>query len=109
MVLSQAQRTLMTKYCVTAANHNNSNDQRASEFEVWKQVQTEEKKSWSPLGKKSLGYVAGLLAQGDDVISANAVTKDGKISGITPGYPIELELRIAKNDKHFKITDLPNF
>ncbi|MDN7909914.1 hypothetical protein [Burkholderia cepacia] len=24
-------------------------------------------------------------------------------------YPIELELRIAKNDKKFKITDLPTF
>lgn len=95
----------MSKYCVTAANHNSTKDGRASEFKVWKFVQNEEKKwVWSPLGKKPLNYVAELLAQGNEVVSAQE-----NESSITAGYPIELELRIAKNDKNFKITDLPTF
>lgn len=95
----------MEKYCVTAANHNNNKDNRASEFKVWKWIQNDEKKwVWNPLGKQSLNYVAKLLAQGDQVLSAKQTS-----TGITSGYPIELELRIARNDENFKITDLPTF
>jgi hypothetical protein len=100
----------MDKYCVTAANHNNANDERASEFDVWKWTQTEATKwMWIRQGKKSLSYVAGLLAKGDEVVSAEAEKTGANSYIITPGYPIELELRIAKNDKKFKITDLPTF
>ncbi|RQZ26113.1 hypothetical protein DIE14_15765 [Burkholderia sp. Bp9017] len=95
----------MAKYCVTAANHNNKKDQRASEFELWAWVQNEDKKwVWRSQGKKSLNHVAELLAKGNEVLSA-----EEKPTSIDTGYPIELELRIAKNDKDFKITDLPTF
>lgn len=95
----------MTKYCVTAANHNNTKDERASEFEVWIWKQNKEEKwVWIGLGKKSLNYVAELLAQGNEVLSAKE-----NPTNITTGHPLELELRIAKNDKNFKITDLPTF
>lgn len=103
----------MTKYCVTAANHNNAKDQRASEFELWQWVDGDQNKEgvWNGLGKKSLNHVAGLLAQGHQVLSAKAVKKENEQNRytITPGFPLELELRIAKNDKNFKITDLPTF
>ncbi len=49
-----------------------------------------------------------LLAQGNEVISAER-KKQGNNYVMIEGYPIELELRIAKNDKKFKITDLPTF
>lgn len=49
------------------------------------------------------------LAQGDKVLSGTATKTGEDTYEITPGYPIELELRIAKNDKNFKITDLPTF
>ncbi|WP_175994705.1 hypothetical protein [Burkholderia vietnamiensis] len=100
----------MTKYCITAANHNNPDDDRASEFEVHqlKKKENEEGWVWSRLGKKSLNEVAMLLAQGNEVISAER-KKQGNNYVMIEGYPIELELRIAKNDKKFKITDLPTF
>jgi hypothetical protein len=97
--------TLMTKYCVTAANHNNEKDQRASEFQLWKFVQNGEGEwVWRSQGKKSLNFVAELLAQGNEVLSG-----EEKPESIIPGAAIELELRIARNDKNFKITDLPTF
>jgi hypothetical protein len=100
----------MNKYCVTAANHNNEKDERASEFELWKWTQQEDKSwIWIRQGKKTLNHVAGLLAQGNEVISATAKKLDGGGYKITRGYPLELELRIAKNEKKFKITELPTF
>ncbi|MCO8321128.1 hypothetical protein ABEG10_11785 [Burkholderia cenocepacia] len=100
----------MTKYCITAANHNNPDDDRASEFELHQLVKKEKEEGWvwNRLGKKSLNEVAALLAQGHEVISAER-EKQGDKYVMNKGYPIELELRIAKNDKKFKITDLPTF
>ncbi|QJP72060.1 MULTISPECIES: hypothetical protein [Burkholderia] len=99
----------MTKYCITGANHKNANDDRASEFKVYQLAQEEDGTwMWNSLGKKSLNFVANLLATGNKVISAKIV-KEGDKRVMEEGYPIELELRIAKNDKKFKITDLPTF
>ncbi|WP_186119870.1 hypothetical protein [Burkholderia gladioli] len=100
----------MTKYCITAANHKNANDDRASEFEVHQLVKKEKEAGWvwNRLGKKSLNEVAALLAQGHEVISAER-KKQGDEYVMIEGYPIELELRIAKNDKKFKISQLPEF
>ncbi|AMV48502.1 hypothetical protein ATN79_48535 [Paraburkholderia caribensis] len=65
---------------------------------------------WILQGKKTLNNVAELLTQGNEVISAKAEKKkEGSGYNITPGFPIELELRIARNDKNFKITDFPPF
>lgn len=94
----------MGKYCVTAANHNNEKDERASEFKVWEQVKKDNKYVWSPLGKKSLNFVVDILSKGNEVFTAKQ-----NADSITLGYPLEFELRITKNDKNFKITDLPTF
>ncbi|HDR9098762.1 TPA: hypothetical protein QDB15_005357 [Burkholderia vietnamiensis] len=100
----------MAKYCVTAANHNGTKDGRASEFKVWewKLDTTDNKSKWFPLGKKPLNFVANLLATGNAVVSAKEVKKGNELK-ISTGAAIELELRIAKNDENFKITDLPEF
>lgn len=95
----------MTTYCVTAANHNGAKDGRASEFKLWEYKKNKDNEwVWSPLGKKSLNFVAALLAAGHEVVSGEENEKS-----ITRGAAIELELRITKNDKNFKITDLPEF
>lgn len=96
----------MTKYCITAANHDGASDHRASEFNVWeyRYNEKEEKWKWYPLGGKSLDYVAALLVKGNDVVSG----KENEDS-ITTGAAIEIVLRIAKNDAQVKITDLPTF
>ncbi|THJ54915.1 hypothetical protein E9536_08490 [Burkholderia sp. LS-044] len=96
----------MAKYCITGANHNGAEDHRASEFNVWERKLNNDKTKWvwGHVGKKSLDYVASLLAKGHEVVSG----EEGKDT-ITPGAPIEIVLRIAKNDENFKITDLPEF
>ncbi|WP_155632121.1 hypothetical protein [Burkholderia vietnamiensis] len=96
----------MAKYCITAANHNGTKDDRTSEFKVWewKLDAKDNKSKWFLLGKQPLNFVAGLLVNGHEVISG----KEGE-EKITSGAAIELELRIAKNDENFKITDFPEF
>lgn len=103
-------RVHMTTYCITAANHSSSKDDRASEFKVW-EYQFNAKTSewiWSHIGKRTLHQVAALLAAGHEVISAKEVIRDGNTK-IVRGAAIEISLRIAKNDDQFKITDLPVF
>ncbi|MGS1040664.1 hypothetical protein [Burkholderia glumae] len=48
--------------------------------------------------------MAALLVSGHEVVSG-----EHDENGITIGARIEIELRIAKNDAQFKITDLPEF
>lgn len=98
----------MTKYCITAANHQNPNNHCASSFKVWEYIAaTQEKPSrWKPLGGKSIGFVNELLANGHTVLSA----KHDKVEEtITTGKPVEMELRIAKNETNYKISDMPTF
>lgn len=99
----------MALYCITAANHKNSKDDRASEFKLWEYVpDTDDSWGWNLLGRKSLNFVAGLLADGNEVVSAKEIVRDNRIT-IRKGAAIEISLRIAKNDEQFKITDLPEF
>lgn len=93
----------MHKYCITAANHNNAKGEHASEFRVWMLIENKSNKwVWNSQGNKSLEFIVKLLVQGDEVISGKECA-----DSITPGYPFELDLKIARNDKNLKITDLP--
>ncbi|WP_161978089.1 hypothetical protein [Paraburkholderia kururiensis] len=52
----------MDTYCITAANHNNPNDNRASEFYVRKKIKNEDGTIvWRRLGKRTLNEVALLF------------------------------------------------
>lgn len=92
----------MATYCVTAVKRTNPNDDRVSHFDLWEL--TPDGQAWNSLEWKSLNYVAALLIKGNEVLS-------GTISNekMETGYPLELELRIAKNDEDFKLTDMPEF
>lgn len=59
--------------------------------------------------KKTLNYVAALLAAGHEVVSGKELKENGVVTRLALGAAIEIELRIAKNDDKFKITDLPEF
>lgn len=96
----------MGKYCITAANHTNINNHCASKFKVWEYTYKKETEKWvwKPLGGKSINFVNDLLAGGHEVCSAKE--NDNSIS---LGAPIEAELRIARNETKFKISDMPEF
>lgn len=92
----------MGRYCITAANHSNSSNHCASTFNLWEH--NEAKREWSPLGGKSIDYINDLLRKGHTVLSGKE--HPDKIS---TGAPIEVELRIAKNETNYKISDMPTF
>lgn len=96
----------MSKYCITAVNHTNPSNHCASKFKVWEYRYSSERGEyfWRSLGGKSINFVSDLLAEGHEVLSA----KENE-TNITTGAPIELELRIARNDTKFKISDMPEF
>ena len=98
----------MGNYCITAANHQNTNDHRASEFDVW--IQNESTGKWRHLGGRSINDVNDLLANGDTVLSGKLTTNHRlHTRTITTGAAIETELRISHNGTNYKISDMPGF
>ncbi|MDP3014806.1 MAG: hypothetical protein Q8N28_00035 [bacterium] len=84
---------MMTKYCITAANHKNEdiNNHCASEFKVWKM---EGMFLWTLIGTKSIYDVCDLLKNGCTVYSAK---EEGGVVKET-GEPVNIMLRISKNE-----------
>lgn len=94
----------MAKYCITAARPKNAAQHLKSEFNLWKWQKNEDGKMvWSPKGWKRAAEIAELLDAGNDVLTA----KEGETS-IATGAAVELELRIAKNETKYKISDMPD-
>lgn len=95
----------MGKYCITAANHKNPNNHCASQFKVWESVKADNGKNvWNPIGSKSLNFINDLMAAGHEVLSG----KENEDT-ISTGAPVESELRIAKNETKYKISEMPKF
>ncbi len=94
----------MAEYCITAANHNNQNNHCASSFLLWKLNPDTHK--WDRLGAKSLSHISDLLAAGHKVLSAR---HDAEKHKLYFGAPVEVELRIAKNETNYKLTEMPEF
>ena len=95
----------MAKYCITAANHSNKDNHCASEFEVFQQSSLTGK--WRSLGGKAVSFISELLENGHTVVSGRLIDKAA--GTVSLGAPIELELRIAKNETKYKISDMPPF
>lgn len=91
----------MGRYCITAANHTNPDNHCASSFKVW---EYNANNKWSSLGGKTIEFVADLLKHGHEVLSANI---NGDV--LFTGAPVEIELRVAKNESRYKISDMPTF
>jgi hypothetical protein len=97
----------MGRYCITAANHTNPDNHCASRFKVWEY--NEDQSVWSSLGNHSIKYIVDLLNSGHDVFSAKRTEKPEGGYSISKGARIEVELRIAKNETNYKISDMPGF
>ncbi|HEX7858497.1 MULTISPECIES: hypothetical protein [Pseudomonadota] len=91
----------MTKYRIVAARPKNSDNHLKSEFKLYRL--NEEKNEWNSVGWKSIGDVSSLIHSGNEVRTGKIV--DGSMSS---GAPVEVELRIAKNDTKYKISDMPD-
>lgn len=91
----------MTQYRLTAAKPKNAASHLKSQFKLFEY--DEAAKTWRPIGWKSVSQVTGLLAAGHDV-------RTGKVVGdkMQSGAAVEVELRIARNDTEFKISEMPD-
>ncbi len=58
-------------------------------------------------GWKTIHDVSAYLKAGNEVLTGK-VTQTGDKGTMTDGAAVELELRIAKNDTKFKISDMPD-
>jgi hypothetical protein len=88
----------MAKYRIVAARPKNASSHINSRFKMY---QLNEK--WDEIGWKSIGEVTDLMQAGHEVLT-------GKVVGnkMESGAPVEVELRITKNDTPFKISDMPD-
>lgn len=94
----------MSLYCITAAKHENPDNHLASMFKLWKY--NEEKKVWKCLDWKDAFFIVALLQDSQNTVLT--AKHDEKEKEITFGAPIEFELRIAKKEKKYKISDMPS-
>jgi len=94
----------MSKYCITAARPKNAAHHLNSEFKLWKWEKKDDGTwKWVSLGWKRTAAIAALLDAKNEVLTA----KENETT-ITEGAPVEVELRIAKNETKFKISDMPD-
>lgn len=98
----------MGRYRITAARPKDADHHLNTEFKVFERQQKLDKTwTWHFVGWKSIYAVGALLGAGNEVRTGK-VTKSGGKSIMTNGAAVELELRIAKNDTKFKISNMPD-
>ena len=93
----------MPRYCITAARPKNATHHLKSEFKLWKSQDKDGRTSWSSEGWKRGAEIAALLDANHQVLTANRTS-----TGISTGKPVEMELRISKNETNYKIGDMPD-
>lgn len=91
----------MAQYRIVAARPKNASNHLNSQFKLYNYDDKE--KTWKLAGWKSISEVSNLLQAGNEVCTGKIV--GGKMSS---GAVVELELRIAKNDTNYKISDMPD-
>ncbi|TCQ02677.1 hypothetical protein C8J34_11641 [Rhizobium sp. PP-F2F-G36] len=91
----------MAKYRIISARPKNADHHLNSQFKLY--VLDEKKNSWSSFGWKSISDVSDLLQAGHEVRTGKIVNDK-----MSTGAPVELELRIAKNDTKYKLSDMPD-
>lgn len=92
----------MAMYCITAARPKGAAQHLKSEFKTWKARDENGERTWTLEGWKRAAEIAALLDAGNQVQTAKENDKS-----ITSGAAVELELRIAKNESSFRISDMP--
>ncbi len=93
----------METYCITAARPNDAEHHLNTEFKLWRREQRAGQSKWIPEGWKRIAAVVELLEAGHEVKTA----KQGA-NGIRTGAPIEVVLRISRNDTDYPIGEMPN-
>lgn len=101
---------IMAKYCITAIRRDNPDNDCASRFKLFEYVEKGDRWFWSIVNRRgvSIYYIADLLSDGHEVLSAEEI-ESGSNTRIKTGVAVELELRIVDNDERYKISQMPDF
>lgn len=91
----------MAKYRIVAARPKNASNHLNSQFKMFEWDGNE--KTWKSVGWKSISDVSNLMRGGHEILTGAIV--DNKMKD---GAAVEIELRIAKNDTNYKISDMPD-
>lgn len=90
----------MATYYIIAASPKGASSHINSKFKIW---QNDDNGAWNMIGWKDITDVAQLIRAGHTVRTGKIV--NNQMHG---GAAVEIELRIAKNDSNYKISDMPD-
>ena len=91
----------MAKYRIVSATPKKASNHLHATFKLYKL--DEQRDVWTQTGWRSIHDVSDLIRAGHEV-------RTGKVAGgkMNSGAAVELELRIAKNDTNYKISEMPD-
>lgn len=92
-----------TKYRIVSAKPKGATNHCNSQFKVFQWGVKDNKTDWWNIGWKTINQVSDFLAAGHEVKTGQYT--NGKMAD---GAPVEVELRITKNNTNFKISDMPD-
>ena len=90
---------IMASYRIVGARPKNASNHVNSQFDLWELNNNK----WKNIGWKSIDEVSGLMRSGHEVLTGKIVNNT-----MWSGAAVEVELRIAKNDTNYKISDMPD-
>ena len=91
----------MAEYRIVAARPKNASNHLNSQFKLYKLNGKND--GWDLIGWKPIGEVSDLMRAGHEVRTGKIVN-----NSMNDGAAVEVELRIAKNDTIYKISDMPD-
>ena len=91
------------KYRIVSAKPKGATNHCNSQFKVFQSILKDGNSTWRDIGWKSINQISDYLSAGDEVRTGQV--KGGKM---VDGAPVEVELRITKNNTDFKISDMPD-
>lgn len=90
----------MSTYCITAAKPKAASSHLKSQFYTWRKG---DDGKWHAEGWQSTSQIVSLMHGGHAVLTAKKTQ-----TGISAGAPVEVELRIAKNQTNYPISQMPD-
>ena len=90
----------MATYCITAAKPKGAVSHLRSQFMTWREG---EDGLWHSQGWQTTSQIVTLMHAGHAVLTARKTA-----TGISTGAPVEVELRISRNQSNYPISQMPD-
>ncbi|WP_349934741.1 hypothetical protein [Acetobacter sp. A11-2] len=94
----------MNIYVIVAAAHENAVNHLNSKFKMYRYQEIPGEDEWKFLGWKNIHFISDKIKMGNKVLTGKFIANNE----ILTGEPVEIELRIAKDKKKYKISEMPD-